>query len=557
MQKLTLKFILLFSKLWTAMGIDVAQLKLIIETKLTIDDRRPLASFSQNKNKKASKYSTWFQFFIFLFMGFIFLSFIVVIEDKFLAASLFLTMLLSMLSLSLISDFSTILLDNKDQYIILPRPVNDKTVAFSRVLYMLIKISTQLLAMSLPGLIYIFISWGIFPAIIFLIQIIIATIIAVFFVNIFYSLCLRFLSIQKFKDVINYLQIFFSIFIFLSYQIGPRVMQNITEGETSIDNLKLLWFSPGTWIASFQALINKDFTVLSISFSALSMILLIVSISGASRLFSKDFNTKIAQLASGDAPVESDKIDRGNKKPFYKKLETIFTSTPLEKAGFSIIWLITARSREFKMQLYPTMAYLPIYFIFLFLQGKSSSMTEQIARLNTSGIYIMLFYLSLLTVLTVFQLITKSNQYKAAWIYYAAPIQQTGELMSGVLKAAFIKYFIPFNLIFLMICIPMFGVHVFNDILLATAIGGIESVLVMLFLVKSFPFSEASENGKSKVFINLLVLGLLALIGFLHIIIHQYEMVIWASAAIAWAIFLYMLKYLNKENWKSLAFNDN
>lgn len=557
MQKLTLKFILLFSKLWTNMGIDVAQLKIIIETKLIIDDRRPLASFTKNQNKKPSKYSTWFQFFIFLLMGLMFLAFVIVIPDKFLATSLFLTLILSMLSLSLITDFSTILLDNKDQYIILPIPVNDKTVAFSRVLYMLIKISTQLMAMSLPGLIFVFTSWSILAAFTFLIQLILVTLIAVFFVNIFYSLCLRFLSIQKFKDVINYIQIFFSIFIFLGYQIGPRVMQSFTEGQTSVHHIKLLWLSPGTWIASFQALLVQDFSTLTLSFSALSICLLIIAISGSSQLFSKDFNSKIAQLAGGDNPVEKKQQYPEGKVPLYKKIEKIVTNSPLEKAGFSIIWLITARSREFKMQLYPTMAYLPIYFIFLFLQGKNDTFAERIDNVNTSGLYIMIFYLSLFTVLTVFQLITKSEKYKAAWIYYAAPIQQTGELMSGVLKSAFLKYFIPFNLIFLIICVPLFGAHVTNDILLATAVGGIESVLVMLFLVKSYPFSQAAENGKSRVLINLLVLGLLAIVGYLHIVIHQYETIIWAIAIIAWIVFLIMIKYLKKENWKSLAFDDN
>ncbi|MEJ5144940.1 MULTISPECIES: hypothetical protein [unclassified Sphingobacterium] len=557
MQKLTLKFILLFSKLWTSIGIDVAQLRIIIETKLTIDDRRPLASFTKNQNKKPAKNSTWFQFFIFSLMGLMFLSFVIIIPDKFLATSLFLTFILSILSLSLITDFSTILLDNKDQYIILPRPVNDKTVAFSRILYMLIKISTQLLPITLPALIYVFISWNIFAASMFLIQIVIAALIAVFFVNIFYSLCLRFLSIQKFKDTISYIQIFFSIFIFLGYQIGPRVMQSFTEGENSIYHLKLLWISPGTWIASFQAMLVKDFSGLTLIFASLSIILLIVAILGSSQLFSKDFNNKIAQLAIGDSPVKKEELSQEGKISFYKKIEKIFTNTPLEKAGFSIIWLITSRSREFKMQLYPTMAYLPIYFIFLFLQGKNNTLAEQIDRVNTSGLYIMIFYLSLFTVLTVFQLITKSEKYKAAWIYYAAPIQQTGELMSGVLKSAFLKYFVPFNLIFLIICVPLFGAHVTNDILLATAIGGIESVLVMLFLVKSFPFSQSIENGKSRTIINLFILGLLALVGYLHIVIHEYEIIIWVITIIAWIIFLIMIKYLKKENWKSLAFDDN
>ncbi|TDQ80054.1 hypothetical protein [Sphingobacterium yanglingense] len=554
MQKLTLRFILLFSKLWTRMGIDVAQLRLIIETKLTIDDRSPLTSFGKNQDKKPSKYSTWFQFFIFMLMGAIFLSFVYTIPDKFLATSIFLTLILSMLSLSLITDFSPVLLDNKDQYIILPRPVNDKTLAFSRVLYMLIKISTQLLALSLPTIIYIAINWDIVPVIIFLIQLVLSSLIAVFFVNIFYSLCLRFLSIQKFKDLISYIQIFFSIFVFIGYQIGPRVMANVTEGTSSVHQLKLLWLSPGTWIASFQGLWLQDFSMMTISFSVLSILLLLVAISGSSQLFSKDFNSKIARLAAGDTPVERAENVNVDKIPFYKKIEKLVTSTPLEKAGFSIVWLITARSREFKMQLYPTLAYLPVYFLFLFSQGKKNSFAAKIDDLNTSGLYIMMFYLSLLTVLTVFQLVTKSDKYKAAWIYYAAPIGQTGELMSGVLKASFLKYFLPFNLIFLLICVPLFGIHVINDILLATAIGGVECVLITLFLVKAFPFSQAVQNGKSKVLVNLIVLGLLGLIGYLHIMLHQYEMAIWGTALLMWIVFFFLIKVLKKENWKSLDF---
>lgn len=536
------------------MDINVAQLKLIIETKLTIDDRRPITSFARNKNDKASKYSTWLQFFILLVMGIIFLMFIYTIPDIFLASSIFFTMVLSMLSLSFITDFASILLDNKDQYIILPRPVNDKTLAFSRILYMLIKISTQLLALSLPVLIFVFINWNIISSIVFVIQIMLSALIAVFFVNIFYSLCLKFFSIQKFKDFISYIQIFFSIFIFFGYQIGPRVMRNIVEGANGVSSLKLLWFSPGTWIASFQGLLSQDSSLMTVSFSVLSLLLLVVAIKGASQLFSKDFNSRIAQLATGDIVVEGREKHDGSKVPFHKKMEKLFTRNPLEKAGFSIVWLITGRSREFKMQLYPTLGYLPVYFVFLFMQGNGLSLTEKIENIETSGLYIMMFYFSLLTVLTVFQLVTKSEKYKAAWIYYAAPIQYKGQLMSGVLKASFLKYFVPFNLLFLMICIPLFGVDVVNDILLATAIGGVECVLLILFVVKSYPFSQAYQNGKSRALVNILILGILGAVGYVHILLHNYEMLIWMGCVLFWILFLLLIQILKKENWKSLVY---
>ncbi|SKB62252.1 hypothetical protein SAMN05660841_01567 [Sphingobacterium nematocida] len=93
-----------------------------------------------------------------------------------------------------------------------------------------------------------------------------------------------------------------------------------------------------------------------------------------------------------------------------------------------------------------------------------------------------------------------------------------------------------------------------NDILLAMAIGGVECVLITLFLVKAFPFSQATQNGKSRVLINLFVLGLLALVGYLHIMVHQYELAIWGAALLMWILFLFLLKVLKKENWKSLDF---
>ncbi|VTR40788.1 Uncharacterised protein [Sphingobacterium thalpophilum] len=173
-----------------------------------------------------------------------------------------------------------------------------------------------------------------------------------------------------------------------------------------------------------------------------------------------------------------------------------------------------------------------------------------------SGLYIIMFYLSLLTILTVFHLITQSNKYKAAWIYYVSPISRPGQLMSGVLKACLIKYVLPFNILFICICIPLFGLSAINDLLLSAAVGGIESILIMLFLVKNYPFSKASQSN-SKALVNLFILGFLGLLGYLHQVIFRHELLIWGLTAAGWTLFFIMLKYLKKEDWKSLAYDDN
>lgn len=559
MERYILRFILLFRGVWENLGVNFAQFKIILETKVTLDNRKPI-TFKKRNTGKSSSSSSIIQFIMYMIIGLMFMVILILIPDRYLALAIMLLCFTSMLSITLVSDFSPILLDTRDQYIIMPKPVNDRTITLSRITFIAIKLFNQVIALCLPLLIYVLFNWNVSAIFLLVLQLLLSTLVALVFVNGFYLISIKYLPIQKFKDIITYLQIGLSMIIFLAYYLGPNLIQKIVESHLTIEQLKFLWLFPSTWIASFQSLLLGDHTPQIILFSVLGIVVPLFGIYACTHLFSSGFNAKIAGLASADTPLPEtvENISYNTvKRPLYKRLGTSLCSSPLEEAGFSIVWLISSKTREFKQQLYPSLAYLPIYFIFLFLRtGEGLSISEKLKKLGESGLYVIMFYLSLLTILTVFQLITQSNKYKAAWIYYVTPIDRPGQFMTGVLKACLIKYVLPFNILFLCICIPLFGISVLNDLLLSSAIGGIESILIMLFLVKNYPFSKASQSN-SKALINLLILGLLGLLGYLHKVIFQYELLIWGLAALAWILFFIMLKYLQKEDWKSLAFDDN
>jgi len=559
MERYILRFILLFRGLWENLGVNFTQFKIILETKVTLDNRKPI-TFKKRNTGKSSSSSSIIQFIIYMIIGLMFMVILILIPDRYLALAIMLLCFISMLSITLVSDFSPILLDTRDQYIIMPKPVNDRTIALSRITFIAIKLFNQVIALCLPLLIYVLFNWDVIAIFLLVVQLLLSTLVALVFVNGFYLISIKYLPIQKFKDIISYLQIGLSMIIFLAYYLGPNLIQTIVESQLTIQQLKFLWLFPSTWIASFQSLLLGDHSLQIILFSVLGIVVPFFGIYACTQLFSRGFNAKIAALASADAPLpESTKVLSQNvtKRPLYKKLRTSLCSSPLEEAGFSIVWLISSKTREFKQQLYPSLAYLPIYFIFLFLRtGDGLPIREKLVKLGESGLYIIMFYLSLLTILTVFQLITQSNKYKAAWIYYVTPIDRPGQFMTGVLKACLIKYVLPFNVLFFCICVPLFGISSINDLLLSSAVGGIESILIMLFLVKNYPFSKASQSS-SKALVNLLILGLLGLLGYLHKVIFQYELLIWGLAVIGWILFFIMLKYLQKEDWKSLAFDDN
>ncbi|WP_343564304.1 hypothetical protein [Sphingobacterium sp.] len=559
MERYLLRFILLFRGVWENLGVNFPQFKIILETKVTLDNRKPI-TFRKRNTGKSSSSSSIIQFIMYMIIGLMFMVILILIPDPYLALAIMLLCFTSMLSITLVSDFSPILLDTRDQYIIIPKPVNDRTITLSRITFITIKLFNQVIALSLPLLIYVLFNWNVFAIFLLVLQLLLSTLVALVFVNGFYLISIKYLPIQKFKDIITYLQIGLSMIIFLAYYLGPNLIQTIVESQLTIEQLKFLWLFPSTWIASFQSLLLGDHSPQIILFSVLGLVVPLFGIYACTHLFSSGFNAKIAGLANADTslPETAENISYNSaKRPLYKKLGTSLCSSPLEEAGFSIVWLISSKTREFKQQLYPSLAYLPIYFIFLFLRtGEGLSLSEKLKKLGESGLYVIMFYLSLLTILTVFQLITQSNKYKAAWIYYVTPIDRPGQFMTGVLKACLIKYVLPFNILFLCICVPLFGISALNDLLLSSAIGGIESILIMLFLVKNYPFSKASQPN-SKALINLLILGLLGLLGYLHKVIFQYELLIWGLAALGWILFFIMLKYLQKEDWNSLAFDDN
>src|SRR3546814_3894912 len=118
------------------------------------------------------------------------------------------------------------------------------------------------------------------------------------------------------------------------------------------------------------------------------------------------------------------------KRSLGDRLGVLLARTSLESAGFAIVWLITGRSLEFKQKVYPSLGFVPVYFMFLFfvgfggddVGGADDSLMRKLEQMREQGTFIVLFYLSIFTLMTVFQSISQSDRFKAAWVYYAAPL---------------------------------------------------------------------------------------------------------------------------------------
>src|SRR5690349_5401915 len=121
-----LKAVLLPSSFYKQIGVNTEQLKAILTTKLTMDDRRPpaLRQMQRRKSKKPVSMATIGTMFVSALFGVFYLLLFSIGANVVTQLTFYFTVSFVMLSLTLIADFTSVLIDIRDNFIILTKPVN-------------------------------------------------------------------------------------------------------------------------------------------------------------------------------------------------------------------------------------------------------------------------------------------------------------------------------------------------------------------------------------------------------------------------------------------------
>lgn len=481
------------------MGADIAQLRAILDVKLMLDDRKPLnVGRRQNEQKKPRKAMTLLGMFIFFIVGCVYLFPLMVFADnRIMGLWAFLTLFLFMLTFSLITDFANVLVDTKDKIILFSRPVNDKTIFLSRMLHIFIYLFRMVFPMSLAAWGFIAYSMGWLAALLYPLVILLLVFMALFFVNGTYLLLLKVVKPARFKEIINYLQIAFSVVLFSTYYLLPRVMENAALQQVSVNDYPWVRWFPTYWLASVFSWVG---TVPSVPvdrwLSLLAVAFPVFCLYASVRWLAPNF-TGLLSEADTDAPPQ--KVVKKGGAGRYKRLAELFNRSSEARAGFTIAWLQTARSRTFKMRVYPSFAYVPIYFLYMFFINTNKPMSEVWASLSErSGVYLALLYMTSFVMLQALGYVVYSEQYKAAWIYYASPTSYPGKIMAGAYKAMWVKFFLPLFASVSLFVLYVWGLPALLDVVLALVNVMVFTLLIMRFSYRQLPFSQLEQmNNKA------------------------------------------------------------
>ncbi len=562
-----LRVLLLPARLYRNMGVSIPHLTAILTTKLIMDDRRPnsMQLTQKKKQQKPISGATLGTMFLSAILGAVFLVSFAVGKDYITQFTIYFSFYIFVLASTLISDFTSVLIDVRDNMIILPKPINDKTFVLARLLHIIIHVSKLMLPMTLPGMIWISIYEGIPGLLPFLFLIVAATLFTIFLINALYIFILKMTTPEKFKSIISYFQIFFAIFFYAGYQLVPRLVSKAALADYSISSSSLAWFAPPYWFAG-SWLFLRNFHMISpfmICF-ILSVAVPIASVWIVIKYFAPSFNEKLSLISGSEgeaAPVKANsKGIISTTSVYITQMAEWLTQRGAERMAFLHTWKLTGRSRDFKMKVYPSLGYLVVYIVIIFMNVKTKISLSSIQEESRGGkfIFIGVIYFSSFILLMALNQVVYSEKFKAAWIYYITPISKPGHLISGAVKATMVKFYFPLVVATSVSAIIIIGPKIIPNLVLGICNQLLITMFIAYISVRDLPFSaQQSTASKSGTFIrglfSMLIPGVLAV---LHYMVYTYLPVIIILCLLSGIAAWLMMDAVKNKSWETVLTNN-
>lgn len=488
--------------LFSAMGVDYKQMTAIIRLKLTVDNRTSRRIRGKNPQKINSAFLQ--QGFSMLFFGTVSFFMTYSKSDLQTAILLFHSMILVMLVLSLLSEYSQMLFDPRDNHILSRMPVSPLTLSTAKLITLGFYMLFLTLCAALIPLFRIGIQQGVATGLFFLLSALCNSLFALLITNSVYIGCLRFSSNEKFQNILSYIQIGMVILVVCSYQFLVHLPLHFSSGLFSSFSLQAILLPP-VWFTSISLLAFSSNTCLWF-YSGLGIFVPLCAAYISFKGFTPYFTTRFA----GPGNQFQTKREKVKKEKTAHLLAALFTRHPLQKSGFMLSWRLASGNRKFKEAIVPAVTYILAITV---IQLISFSDTDR----NSPFLYLPL-YLSLMAAFMITDSMKYNESGNQLWIYQARPLINPGQFILGAFKAVYIKYFLPLYgcIGILLLCIG--GIGLLDDILFIFSVITCTILGVILRISPFFPFArERNSFGKGKILLYSFLVTLLSLVFvFLH-----------------------------------------
>jgi ABC-2 type transport system permease protein len=514
-------------------GADYEQVEVILRTKLSMDFRRSPSMFHSSGNTNRTMN---YQLFVLLIFGvFISLGF-ASINNLLLNLTICFSIIMVMLGSSIITEFTSVLFDHRDNHILLVRPISNRTLLLSRLLHILVYIGFMAVSLALIPSIVIAIKQGVLTFLAFWLAIGLCAWITLLITSFFYMALSKFVSGERFKDLVSYFQIFLAIVIFGGYQLLPRMMESDALQHTTMTIHWWTYLIPPVWIAGFVNLFNSlSFTFENIVLSILAIFSTIAGATFLIRNLSSGFGSVLSEGAA--EKIENNSVTENSKTKF--SFLHLLCISELEQTGWKLAMSITKRDRKFKQAVYPSFG---IMFVMAFLMIKPdfSSLAVTLQKLNDPKNFFIFIFLCFFGTTAITQL-PFTDTPEGSWIYKALPITKHGHILTGAIKAVLFKFFLPVLVILFTVSLSIWGISKLPELFLGSMLIILVNQYSIIFMKMNLPFTQArdmQQKGTNMARMFLLMFLMAITIGFIYL---STLLNIWIVIAVIGLLFLMII----------------
>ncbi|WP_145027909.1 hypothetical protein [Paenibacillus sp. Y412MC10] len=469
-------------------GMDYVQMRRILQVKLTMDGRRaPTLIGKTSRSADPDELSNQFlkSLWIYAVMGVVMTPFVVMGHNLIFQMSIVFGILMFMITTSLISDFSSILLDVRDHTVLGSKPVNAKTINMAKAIHIMIYlffITGSITAAPLAATLF---RHGIIFFLIFVLEIVLMDLLIVAITALLYWLVLRFFDGEKLKDIINYVQIGLTMVMAVGYQLIARVF-NVVDLQIGYEAHWWHVFLFPVWFAApFEMLFGGHRGEAIIVFSLLSVLLPLLAVWIYVRMI-PSFEANLRKLSTQTAR----KKGRGGRWP--DVLGRWICRSREEQVFFRFALGMIRKERDYKLKVYPSLGLSLIFpFVFMFNTFNSGSSWEEIRSGNS---YLFMYFCALMIPSAVMMLQYTSTP-KGAWIFSTVPLRNHEPVYKGTLKACIAQLILPIFVVESMIFTVIFGVRILPDLLVILIMTLLYTVISFRPMGLEMPFTEPAQAG--------------------------------------------------------------
>ncbi len=408
------------------------------------------------------------------------------------AASIIMLYAAFIIASNIFLSFGTGFLSPDESLIISPLPVSSETFFFSRltVLVCYTSIISLLLAIGPFVGLEFFLRPGasltmLGANILLLLAIILSGVAASMVVIVLYGLLLNKLRPASMTKAISYVQFIGSFVTMMSFLVFSQFEHAVNLQPFTIAAKSWLAVLPSFWFASLAGIGAGATSGIYVGLAAASLLFLGALALGSHVLLGKKYQSGIENLAASSSMTAKRKKRSGDSLPY--RIYARFARSDEARAIFVVLRSQFQYDSKFRMQILST---LPLTFVYIVIAIADGGISDPFTSTVHEAIRPALVYLiALLMPLIVMQSITYSDSYKAAWIFFSAPLDRA-KLLLAVRNTLLVSVILPYMIILAVVFSQFMPVlHAVSHVLVLAAVAGFIFQIYLIAAAK-MPFAQ-------------------------------------------------------------------